>query len=1113
MIAALPPVLTGKLPSGARLLAPEGHVDPVQCLSFSPDGRRLLSGGGRLLLIWDVESGRVVQRLEESSKVFACAFLPDGRQVASGTHKGKVSVWDTVIGERRPVADLGAKAIVVELAARPDGHELMVGTSQGDVWAWSVETRRETFHDQIEGQVVSVGYLDDGQRFGGAYDGSTFVWGPKGSRRMTDKAGPGSALGGERLLLNVSGTRIVIADADGSVRPLFHARHHVERLAVNSRRDLVVIGEETGNVSVWTVPGGTLRCQFPGRGSINAVAFDPTGEHFTWTGDDGGVMIARTATCEDPSSEVTFRRFGSGKRSLSSVAAAGHSVILSDYWGQVSTWSSTSLRMDMTAQLIHTTTFTLDALADGRWIAGGVGDADGIFLGSASGIRRLDLGRRILPVQIGRFEDEAAILVLGPESLIQVPLDRGPPTELLRDSMKRYGYRAFAVRPGGKEAVVGGSFPDLYKIALPPRGDPTVWPRHNHAASSVQALAYDPDGRWLAEAGDYIGIVLRRADTGDIVRRIPAAAPNLEDFLLTREHLWTVAPSLTELLRWPLAGNSSPDLPPIDEGARIADLTATPDGRTLVVALEDGRAAVRALPDGRLIAHLIPLHDGSWATLYADGRYEASSGDATSLAFESPEAKCRLTLDGKGTCIAFSGVTQTSLATGAVLISTTVFSPSGPPTIVLDGRWPVRSVIPSSTAPGKYNVELLLDDPDGVPHTLEARTERGDAAHVDIRLDLDPRHAPAGARALVIGNDAYSDGARLQGAVKDAKDFADVLRSETSWHLRDIEPLFNQPAASFKDTVLRFFQDAKRGETLLFYFAGHGLTDKGEGYLLPIDYQPGALRSALSARELWEAIRASSAARILVVLDACRTGSFVLPESVGLEAERLSGRQEGKRVGLIAATSSASFGSSTADTTSGGVFTQQLLGALRSTAHANPLTGAVTARAAKFAAEAYFIRNNLPQRPGIYGELDPLPLTWPVGERISKPVAAAGGGRGKRIAIARWDVVKSRQVTVDGSRVEGSSTLVIGLTFGHDTESVRVGVHYPFGDPAAPARPELFTRKPEGNRDVWSRGEAWEIHIPLIGLEPKSRYRVEVQPCDKGGKCGDQSPESFALDL
>jgi WD40 repeat protein/serine/threonine protein kinase len=70
-----------------------GHVDTAHALAFHPSGKRLASGAGDSVSIWDLETGQQVLELEVSG-VAALAFSPDGRRLASMGAEMGVSLWD-----------------------------------------------------------------------------------------------------------------------------------------------------------------------------------------------------------------------------------------------------------------------------------------------------------------------------------------------------------------------------------------------------------------------------------------------------------------------------------------------------------------------------------------------------------------------------------------------------------------------------------------------------------------------------------------------------------------------------------------------------------------------------------------------------------------------------------------------------------------------------------------------------------------------------------------------------------------------------------------------------------------------------------------------------------
>jgi WD40 repeat protein len=95
--------------SGQETLTLKGHTGIVRSVSFSPDGRRIVSGGGGVgffgprssgeLKVWNVQSGQEILTLKgHTDGVSSVAFSPDGRRIVSGSGDGTLKVWDAAAG-------------------------------------------------------------------------------------------------------------------------------------------------------------------------------------------------------------------------------------------------------------------------------------------------------------------------------------------------------------------------------------------------------------------------------------------------------------------------------------------------------------------------------------------------------------------------------------------------------------------------------------------------------------------------------------------------------------------------------------------------------------------------------------------------------------------------------------------------------------------------------------------------------------------------------------------------------------------------------------------------------------------------------------------------------
>lgn len=73
----------------------ESHESEVECITFSPNGKKLASGGEDYFInIYNSKSGEIVKKLEHDSGIDGITWSENGQIIASGSEKGDVWFWN-----------------------------------------------------------------------------------------------------------------------------------------------------------------------------------------------------------------------------------------------------------------------------------------------------------------------------------------------------------------------------------------------------------------------------------------------------------------------------------------------------------------------------------------------------------------------------------------------------------------------------------------------------------------------------------------------------------------------------------------------------------------------------------------------------------------------------------------------------------------------------------------------------------------------------------------------------------------------------------------------------------------------------------------------------------
>ena len=530
--------------SGQAVTELPGHAGPVSGVAYSPDGTQVASSSfDKSIKIWDIAGKKELRTLPGHGDIaLSLAFSPSGQQILSGGHDKLLKLWN--LSTNQPTRTIGPLAAdVVNLILSPNGQHLVALSVDGFIRVYDAATGQAVGEWKAhEGGVTAASFQPDG----------TVINSVGADKHLRSWKFPtGEALGAIDIGAEPASQVTILADASAAVT-----------------------GDKTGLLQSWRLPIGSVK---PLAGhAADIVQLRKAGNHLISLGSDQSIHVHDIVTGQELKAiahPVPVRDLTISPTDPNLLLTAGEDKTLRAW--NLADGANVGARPDLT-DLPNALTF----MPDGK----------GIILGENGGrIRTLaypftyefddrPVGTHIAPLtSVARTAKSGFVLTASQDRTVRLWDPNGAPI------------RAYALFAPVRQAVIAETENRVAAVGID--NVLRLWgidgAEQKVLPNVTGAIAFSPDGKWLAYGGADNKLHLQPADFSAPERLVATHGGPIRTILFRPDNAQVLSGGADNVIKVADVASGAEVRTLAGHQAPVTSLSISADGKTLASGSED----------------------------------------------------------------------------------------------------------------------------------------------------------------------------------------------------------------------------------------------------------------------------------------------------------------------------------------------------------------------------------------------------------------------------------------------------------------------------------------------------------------------------------------------